>query len=124
VSGALDLLIECHQAGIYLRALSDEELEYEGPEELLTDEGVTALREHKAELLGLLKWDEEEAYALIRRALAYLAHRYLKDSDLSALNPWEDRIDEAYAREDMGALRVAIMGYVRAGLASFGKSHA
>jgi hypothetical protein len=124
MSTALDLLIECHQAGIYLRALSDEELEYEGPEELLTDESVTDLKKHKTELLSLLKWDEEEAYALIRRALAYLAERYVKDSDLLVLSPWEDRIDEAYAREDMGALRVAIMGYVRAGLASFGKSHA
>jgi hypothetical protein len=33
-------------------------------------------------------------------------------------------MNEAYAREDMGTLRVAIRGYVQAGLASFRKSHA
>jgi hypothetical protein len=124
VSAALDLLIEFHHAGIYLRAISDKVLEYEAPEELVTDEGMTALREHKAELLRLLKWDEEEAYALIRRALAYLAKHYNEGSDLSVLGPWEDRMNEAYAREDMGTLRVAIRGYVQAGLASFRKSHA
>jgi hypothetical protein len=124
MSAALDLLIEFHQAGIYLRAISDEELEYEGPEELVTDEGVTGLKKHKAELLRLLEWDEEEAYALIRQALAYLAERYVENSDLFALDPWEDRVNEAYAQGDMGALRVAVRGYVRAGLASFGKSRA
>jgi len=121
MSAALDLLVELHNSRIYLRAISDEQLEYEGPEDLVTDEVVANLRHHKAELLGLLKWDEERAHALIREALRYLAKRYVEGSDLSALGAWEDRMNEAYAREDMGALRSAVRGFVRAGLASFRK---
>ena len=121
MSAALDLLIELHHGGIYLRAISEEELEYEGPEDLVTAEVLANLREHKRELLRLLEWDEEAAYGLIRKAFAYLAKGYVEGSDLTVLNPWEDRINEAYAQEDMGALRVAIRGHVRAGLASFRK---
>jgi hypothetical protein len=119
MSAALDLLVDLYKSGIYLRAVSDEELECEGPEDLVTAEVVTSLRNHKAELLGLLKWDEERAYALIREALRYLAKRYIEDLDLSVLGPWEDRMHEAYSREDMGALRVAVRGFVREGLGSF-----
>jgi hypothetical protein len=124
MSAALDLLIELHQAGIYLRAVSDGGLEYEGSEDLVTDEVVGSLREHKAELRKLVEWDEEKANTLLQQALAHLAKRYVKTSDLSALDPWEDRVNEAYAQGDMGALRVAIRGYVQAGLASFRKSYA
>jgi hypothetical protein len=120
MSVALDLLVELHSSGIHLRAVSDEELEYEGPEDLVTFEVVVSLREHKGELLELLAWDEERAYAVIRAALRYLAKRYVEGSDLSVLNPWEDQMNEAYSREDMGALRVAVRGFVQAGLASFG----
>ena len=120
MSAALDLLVKLHNGGIYLRIVSDGELAYEGPEDLVTDEVVADLRNHKAELLGLLKWDEARAYALIREALGYLAERYVEGSDLSVLGPWEDRMNEAYSREDMGALRVAVRGFVREGLASFG----
>jgi len=123
MSAALDLLVELHNSGIHLRTVSDGELEYEGPEDLVTDEVVANLRNHKVELLGLLKWDEERAYALIREALGYLAKYYVEGSDLSALDPWEDRINEAYAREDMGALRSAVRGFVHAGLASFRKGN-
>ena len=121
MSAALDLLVELHNSGIHLRVVSDEELEYEGPEHLVTDEVLASLRKHKAELLRLLMWDEERAYALIREALGYLATRYVEDSNLSVLGPWEDRMNEAYAREDMGALRSAVRGFVHAGLASFRK---
>jgi hypothetical protein len=124
MSAALDLLVELHNSGIHLRAVSGEELEYEGPEDLVTDEVVASLRNHKAELLRLLKWDEERAYALIREALGYLAKRYVEGSDLSVLAPWEYRMNEAYATEDMAALRVAVRGFVRAGLASFGSDDA
>ena len=122
MSAALDFLVELHQAGIYLRAVPDGGLEYEGPEDLVTNEIVVSLREHKAELRKLLVWDEEEAYTLIRQALAYLAKRYVENSDLSALEPWGEQVNEAYARGDMGLLRVAIRGYVQAGLGSFRKS--
>jgi hypothetical protein len=124
MNAALDLLVELHGGGIHLRAVSDEELEYEGPEDLVTDEVVARLRNHKADLLELLTWNEERAYTLIREALRYLAKRYVEGSDLSVLNPWEDRINEAYSREDMAALRVAIRGFVQAGLASFGSDDA
>ena len=119
MSAALDLLVELHHAGIHLRAISNEELEYEGPEDLVTTKVLANLREHKPELLRLLEWDEEEAYGLLRKGLAHLAKRYVEGSDLSVLDPWDDRINEAYVHEDMGELRVAIRGYVDAGLASF-----
>jgi hypothetical protein len=122
MSAVLDLLVELHNSGIHLRAVSDEELEYEGPEDLVNDEVVAILRNHKAELLELLKWDEERAYALIREALGHLAKRYAEGSDLSALDPWEDLINEAYSGEDMGSLRVAVRGFVRAGLTSFAEA--
>ena len=124
MSAALDLLVELHNSGIHLWIVSDGGLEYEGPEDLVTDEVVANLREHKAELRKLVEWDEEKANTLLQQALAHLAKRYVENSDLSALDPWEDRVNEAYAQEEMGALRVAIRGYVQAGLASFGKSHA
>ena len=124
MSAALDLLMELHNIGIHLRAVSDKELEYEGPEALVTDEVVANLRNHKAELLRLLKWDEERAHALIREALGYLAKYYVEDSDLSVLGPWEDQMNEAFSREDMATLRVAVKGFVRAGLASFGSEDA
>jgi hypothetical protein len=121
MTAALDLLVELHNSGIHLRAVSDGELEYEGPEYLVTDEVLANLRNHKVELLGLLRWDEERAYSLIREALRYLGKRYVEGSDLSVLGPWEDRMNEAYSSEDMGALRSAVRGFVRAGLASFRK---
>ena len=120
MSAALDLLVRLHDGGVRLRAVSDEELEYEGPEDLVTDEVVENLRRHKTDLLKLLKWNEEGAYALIQEALRSLAKHYVEDSNLSALGPWEDRMSDAYVREDMGSLRAAVQGFVRAGLASFG----
>jgi hypothetical protein len=121
MNAALDFLVELHNNGIYLRAISDEELEYEGPKELVTDEVVADLRKHKRELLALLEWDKEAAHALIREALAYLAKRDVEGSAFSTLDSWEDRLNEACAREDMGSLRVAVRGFVRDGLASLRK---
>jgi hypothetical protein len=120
MSTTLDLLVELHNSGIYLRAVSDEELEYEGPETLLTDEVMAGLKKHKAELLGLLKWDEERAHALIKEALGHLAKRHVQGSDLSVLGPWEDQMNEAYSTKDMAALQVAVRGFVQVGLASLG----
>lgn len=119
MSAALDLLVTSHESGIRLQVVSGEDLEYEGPEDLVTDEVLADLRERKAELLRLLEWNEERAYALIRKALAYLAGRYADGSDLTALGAWENRMNASYAGEDMGSLRVAVRGFVRAGLASF-----
>jgi len=119
MSVALDLLVRLHNDGVRLRAVSDEGLEYDGPEDLVTGEVVEDLRRHKADLLELLEWDEEVADALIRAALAYLEEYYVEGLNLSALGSTGDRIDEAHARRDMGALRAAVRGFVRAGLASF-----
>lgn len=119
MNAALDLLVRLHNDGICLRAVSGEELEYDGPQHLVTGEVVEDLRRHKADLLELLEWDEGVADALIRAALAYLEEYHVEGLDLSALGASGDRIDEAYAREDMGALRAAVRGFVRAGLASF-----
>ena len=69
------------------------------------------------------RWDEEEAYMLIRRALAYLCERHLEagkpDFDAAVLDPYEDAIDETYGAEDMGALRRAVRAFVVAGLREF-----
>jgi hypothetical protein len=119
VSAALDLLVRLHNDGIRLWAVSGEELEYEGPQDLVTGEVVEDLRRHKADLLDLLEWDQEVADALVRAALAYLEEYHVEGLNLSALGPSGNRIDEAYAREDMGALRAAVREFVRAGLASF-----
>lgn len=119
MSAALDLLVRLHNDGFCLRAVADGELEYDGADHLVTDVVVADLRKHKADLLELLEWDEEAACGLIREALAYLSGRYVEGSDLSVLYLWEDRIDEAFAETDMGALRVALRGFVRAGAASF-----
>ena len=119
MSAALDLLVRLQNEGVRLRVVSEEELEYEGPENLVTDVVVADLRNHKADLLELLEWDEEVACGLIREALAYLSGRYVEGSDLSVLYPWEARINEAFAETDMGALRAALRGFVRSGAASF-----
>jgi hypothetical protein len=117
---ALDLLIETQDKGIALRPVGAE-LEYEGPEESVSEELVANLRLHKRELLNLLRWDEEVAYQLIRDALAHLNEFYVEGSDLTVLDAWEDRIDDAYDREDMGALRIALKGYVSVGRSAFGR---
>jgi hypothetical protein len=117
-TASLDLLVEAHNKGVALRIVGNE-LEFEGPKESITEGFVVSLRLHKRELMDLLKWDEELAYRLIRDALAHLNEFYVDGSDLSVLDAWEDRINEAYGEEDMSALRIALNGYVNAGLLAF-----
>jgi hypothetical protein len=51
---AAELLVECDVRGIRLQALPGDRLDVDGPEELLTDDLLEALRGCKAELLMLL----------------------------------------------------------------------
>jgi hypothetical protein len=53
---AKDLLLELSNLGVELRAV-DAHLEYEGPEEAVTQELLDKLRRHKVELIGLLAGD-------------------------------------------------------------------
>ena len=87
-------------------------------EEALDAEGREAVAREDEE-----RWDEEVAYKLIRRALAYLRERHLEagkpDFDATALNPYTDAIDETYGAEDMDALRGAVRAFVGASLKAF-----
>ena len=76
-------------------------------------------------------WDENEAFDLIRDALHRLNEHFVKhrrcpwyDSALDAActaltGKVHDRVNEAYAKEDMAALRVAVKTYVEVGRAAF-----
>lgn len=57
--------------------------------------------------------------ALLRDALRYLDARHVDGADLSLLDPWEERVNEAYEAEPPEAFREAIRGFVRAGRAAF-----
>lgn len=67
-----------------------------------------------------MTWDKDEAYELIKDALAHLNECYLAhgkpDYDGTALDAAHDRIDEACAAEDMGELRKTVRAFVVAGL--------
>ncbi len=64
-------------------------------------------------------WDEDRAFRTVQEAIRHLADCYVEGADLSVLNPWEDKIQEAYGAEDIGALRMAVAGLVQAGLRKF-----
>jgi hypothetical protein len=76
-------------------------------------------------------WDENEAFDLIRAARHRLNEHFVKhrqcpwyDSALDAAcaaltGPVHDDVKEAYAREDMAALRVAVRTYMEVGMAAF-----
>jgi TubC N-terminal docking domain len=110
------LLVRAREAGLTLRA--ENGYIEASPKSKLTPELKTELREHKAELLASLRWDEERAYTLIEDEVACLAKAYSKagspDYNVEALKEPEDRINEAYAREDMFALRIAVREWVLA----------
>lgn len=116
-----ELLMRAQAAGLVLQAKEDSILVT--PKSRLPLELRAKLREHKAELSGYLRWDEAEAYALVKYALAYLAKFYLEAGSLDANTifprEFEDRIDDAYAREDMFALRIAVREWVEAVLGAF-----
>lgn len=61
-------------------------------------------------------WDEDRAFGAVHEAMRHLAERYVKGADLSVLDPWEDKVQEAYEAEDMEALRTVVEGLVHVGL--------
>jgi hypothetical protein len=90
---------------------------------VITPELLDRVKVHKAELLGLFVWDEEEAYRLIKYVFSYLRKQHLKagkpDYDPAALDHTDDRVDEAYRVEDMGELRQAVRAFTNARLREF-----
>jgi hypothetical protein len=88
-------------------------------------------RSHRDGALAEEPWDENQAFSLIRDALRrldahlvqYLEYRWydiaLKAAVSTLGESAHDRVNEAYAEEDMAALRVAVRTYVDVGIAAF-----
>ncbi|PLS86694.1 MAG: hypothetical protein CYG60_05905 [Actinobacteria bacterium] len=111
------LLVRARSADLTLEAKGGSVLVT--PKTNLSPEMRDELRRVKGELSAYLRWDEEGAYALWKDALSYLAPFYREagspDFDLEALHePW-DRVEDAFACEDMFALRLAVHDWVLAG---------
>ena len=115
------LLVLAHDAGLVLKV--DSGYIVAGPKSRLTPELRSSLQEHKAEIIGLLQWDEQKAQVLLSAAMADLNQVYIQggspDFDVEALNDYEDRIEETYARGDMFALRIAVREWVEASIKAF-----
>jgi hypothetical protein len=62
------LLEELEQIGVQLR-VDGANLEYEGPEEVVTPELLSRLKEHKPSLMKLLKWESHKVEDAGRRGL-------------------------------------------------------
>jgi hypothetical protein len=116
------LLAELDRLGVEL-GVHGGRLRYAGPKELITPELLDRVKAHKAELLGLFAWDEDEAYRLIENAFSYLREQHLKagkpDYDTAALDHTDDRVDEAYKAEDMSELRKAVQAFTKTRLREF-----
>jgi|SRR5215211_456080 len=81
-------------------------------------------------------WDENHAFSLIRDALCCLNDHFVRYREyrwydfalrttVSALGGSEhDKVNEAYANEDMAALRVAVRTYAEVGIAAFKRTSA
>jgi hypothetical protein len=121
VASLTPLLVRARDVGLNLRA--ENGYVVVRPKELLTSELRVELRQHRPELLELLAWDEERAFALLQEALRYIAERHWSvgapDLALDVLDGPEEKINEAYAREDMFALRIAVREWVEAALGAF-----
>lgn len=103
------LLMRAYDGGVYLSTEDGDLIVYH--ERGLSDEMRQELKAAKPDLLVLLAWNKETAFALISDVLAYAAERYVSGMDLSVLHEPGDRINEAFAREDMHGLRVAVRRY-------------
>jgi hypothetical protein len=88
-------------------------------------------RSHKEGLPAREPWDENQAFGLIRDTLRRLDDHFVQyreyrwydfalEAAVSAVRgSAHDRVNEAYAEEDMAALRVAVRTYVEVGIAEF-----
>jgi acetyl-CoA carboxylase carboxyltransferase component len=98
------------------------------PRARLTPELGAELARHKAGLLEVLAWDEDAAYDLARKALAYLNESHQRagapDFSLEPLDEPERRIDAACEERDMFAYRIATREWVRAGLREIERAQA
>jgi hypothetical protein len=80
------------------------------PARRLEPELRTAIRENKENLVKDL---------LMRDALRYLNEHFVEGANLSALDPHENQINEAYHTAALKEYRAAIREYVRTGLREF-----
>ncbi len=112
------LLVRARDAGLSLRA--EDGCIVATPKALLAPELRCELARHKAELLAVLAWDEDAAYDLARKALAYLNESHQRagapDFSLEPLDEPERRINAACEERDMFAYRIATREFVQAGL--------
>ena len=112
------LLVRARDVGLNLRA--ENGYVVVRPKQLLTSELRVELRQHRPELLALLAWGEERAFALVQEALRYIAERHRStgapDFALDVLDGPEEMINEAYARKDMFTLRIVVREWVEAAL--------
>lgn len=122
----IPLLLRARDAGLSLRAESG--FIVATPKARLTPELGAEIARHKAELLGVLAWDQDAAYALARKALAYLNQCHQRagapDFSLEPLDEPERRIDAACEGRDMFAYRIATREFVQAGLREIERARA
>ncbi len=120
------LLIRARDAGLSLRA--DDACIVASPRALLAPELRDEIVSRKAELLVELTWDEDAAYDLARKALAYLNEYHQRagapDFSLEPLDEPERRIDAACEDRDMFASRIATREWVLAGLREIERARA
>jgi hypothetical protein len=116
------LLSKLHRIGVEVRADGDV-LRYGGPEKVITSELLNEMKINKTELLHMLTWDEDEAYTLLRKALAHLNAEYRKAGkpayNAAALAESEHQIDAAFRAKDMISLRRVLHAYIVAGINEF-----
>ena len=113
---ATDVLKRCARAGVHLEVSGDKVVAE--PTGNLTDDLRVAIREHKPDLLALLQWNDDDAFSLIRKCLAYCAELY-DGGPLDTLRVSGDAVDMAFRAEDMFLLRVACRSYAQAAVSLF-----
>lgn len=115
-----ELLSELVEAVIKLRYKRTEDRLNVRPTSALTPELIAGIREHKMEIIKLVRWDEGEADRLLQEALRDLSRAYVEAGrpdyyDPRVLDGAEDRLDEAYAASDMLMLRITVWECAEAG---------
>ncbi len=101
------LLVRARDAGLSLRA--EDGYIVASPKARLTPGIGAEIARRKAELLAVLRWDEDAAVALIKAAAEYLDDAYLRagSPDLP-----EDPFLDAHAARDMFAYRIGVREWV------------